>query len=80
MTPRRSNPDPTCSSKKGLRDSPLPHLKHPSREAGSSMGANRLPASPCYDCFWDELASFGVTYLGRMQPVVQPVKASVQRY
>ena len=38
MTPRCSNPDPTSSSKKGLRGSPLPHLKHPSREAGSSMG------------------------------------------
>jgi hypothetical protein len=32
---------------------------------------NRLPTSPCYDCFRDELVSSGATDLGRLLPVAK---------
>jgi hypothetical protein len=35
----------------------------PAVEERRQRALNRLPTSPCYDCFWDELASSGVTYL-----------------
>jgi hypothetical protein len=34
------------------------------------LALNRLPTSPCYDCFRDELVSSGPTYLGAKQPVL----------